>query len=168
MDVRVGLEESWAPKNWCFWTVVLEKTLESPLDCREIQPVHPKDQSWVFIGRSDAEAETPILWSPHAKSWLIGKDPDAGRDWGQEKGTTEDEMVGWHHRLNGHEFEQTSGVGDEQGGLVSCDSWGRKESDTTEWLNWLTDWYIYSKIGESNGNPLQYSCLENPMDGGAW
>ena len=100
-------EESWVPKNWCFWTVVLEKTLESPLDCKEIQPVHPKgDQSWVFIGRTDVEAETPILWSPHAKSWLFGKDPDAGRDWGQEeKGMTEDEMAGWHHRLDGREFE---------------------------------------------------------------
>ena len=98
--------ESWAPKNWSFWTVVLEKTLESPLDCREIQPVHPKgDQSWVFIGRTDVEAETPILWSPDAKSWLIGKDPDAGRDWGQEeKGMTEHEMAGWHHQLDGHEF----------------------------------------------------------------
>ena len=100
-------EESWALKNWCFWTLVLEKTLESPLDCKEIQQVHPKgDRSWVFIGRTDVEAETPILWSPHEKSWLIGKDPDAGRDWGQEeKGTTEDEMVGWHHRLHGHEFD---------------------------------------------------------------
>ena len=121
-----------------FWTVVLEKTLESPLECKEIQPVHPKgDQSWVFIGRTDAEAETPILWPPHAKSWLTGKDPDAGRDWGQEeKGTTEDEMAGWHHRLDGHEFEWTPGVGDGQGGLVCCDSWGRKELDTTERLNW--------------------------------
>ena len=102
--------ESWtvkkARKNWCFWTVVLEKTLESPLDCKEIQPVHPKgDQSWVFIGRTDAEAETPILWPPYAKSWLIGKDPDAGRDWGQEeKGMTEDQMAEWHYWLNGHEF----------------------------------------------------------------
>ena len=119
-------------KNWCFWTVVLEKTLESPLDCKEIQPVHPKwDQSWMFIGRTDAEAETPILWPPHAKSWLIWKDPDAGRDWGQkEKGMTEDEMAGWHHRLNGHESEWTPGVGDGQGGLACCDSWGHKESDT--------------------------------------
>ena len=101
---ELDCEETWALKNWCFWTVVLEKTLESPLDCKEIQPVHPKgDQSWVFIGRTDAEAETPILWPPHAKSWLTGKDPDAGRDWGQEeKGTTEDEMAGWHHRLDGH------------------------------------------------------------------
>ena len=131
-------KESWAPKNCCFWTVVLEKTLESPLDCKEIQPVHPKrDQSWVFIGRTYAEAETPILWPPHAKSWLIGKDPDAGRDWGQEeKGTTEDEMAGWYHRLNGHEFGWTPGVGDGQGGLACCNSWGHKESDTTEWLNW--------------------------------
>ena len=104
---ELDCEESWEPKNWCFWTVVLEKTLETPLDCKEIQPVHPKGyQSWVFIGRTDAEAETPILWPPHAKSWLIGKDPDAGRDWGQEeKGTTENEMAGWHHRLAGHEFE---------------------------------------------------------------
>ena len=100
-------EESWAPKNWCFWAVVLEKTLESPLDCKEIQSVHPEgDQSWVFIGRTDPEAETPVLWPPHVKSWLIGKDPDAGRDWGQEeKGTTEDEMAGWYHRLDGNEFE---------------------------------------------------------------
>ena len=104
---ELDCEESWALKNWCFWTMELEKTLESPLDCKEIQPVHPKgNQSWVFIGRTDAEAETPILWPPHAKSWLTGKDPDAGRDWGQEeKGTTEDEMVGWHHWLNEHEFE---------------------------------------------------------------
>ena len=116
----------------------LHKTLESPLDCKEIQPVHPKgDQSWVFIGRTDAEAETPILWPPPAKSWLIGKDPDAGRDWGQEEnGMTEDEIAGWHHWLDGHEFEWTPGVGDGQGGLVSCDSWGRKELDTIERLNW--------------------------------
>ena len=104
---ELDYKESWAPNNWCFWTVVLEKTLESPLDCKEIQPVHPKgDQSWVFIGRTDAEVETPVLWPPDAKGWLIGKDPDAGEDWRQEeKGTTEDEMVGWHHQLNGHEFE---------------------------------------------------------------
>ena len=104
---ELDCEESWAPKNWCFWTVVLEKTLASPLDCKEIQPVHPKGvQSWVFIGRTDAEAETPVLWPPDVKSWLIGKDSDAGRDWGQEeKGTTEDEMAGWHHWLDGHEFD---------------------------------------------------------------
>ena len=135
---ELDYKESWAPKNWCFWTVVLEKTLESPLDYKEIQPVYPKgDQSWVFIGRTDAEAETPVLCLPHAKSWLIGKDPDAGRDWGQEeKGTTEDKMAGWHHWLDGHEFGQTPGACDGQGGLVCCDSWGRKESDTTERLNW--------------------------------
>ena len=135
---ELDCEESWAPKNCCFWTVVLEKTLESSLDCKEIQPVYPKwDQSWVFIGRPDAKAETPILWPPHVKSWLIGKDPDSGRDWGQEeKGTTEDEMAGWHHQLDGHEFEQTLGVGDGWGGLACCDSWGRKESDMTERLNW--------------------------------
>jgi len=103
---ELDYKDSWALKNWYFWTVVLEETLESPLDCKEIQPVHPKgNQSWVFIGRTDAEAETPILWPPDVKRWLIGKDPDAGRDWGQEeKGTTEDEMAGWHHRLDGHEF----------------------------------------------------------------
>ena len=120
---------------------MLEKTLENPLGCREIQPVHSKgDQSWVFIGRTDAEAETPILWPADAKSWLIGKDPDAGRDWGQEeKRMTEDKMVGWHHWLDGHEFGWTLGVGDGQGGLACCDSWGCKESDTTERLNW-TEW----------------------------
>ena len=104
---ELDYKESWAPKNWCFWTMVLEKTLESPLDCKEIQPVHPKgDQSWVFIGRTDVEAETPILWPPDGKNWLIWKDPDAGKYWRQlEKRTTEDEMATWHHRLNGHEFE---------------------------------------------------------------
>ena len=153
MDVRVGLWESWVLKNWCFWTVVLEKTLESPLDCKEIQPVHSKgDQFWVFIGRNDAKAETPVLWPSHAKSWLIGKDPDAGRDCGQEeKGMTEDKMAGCHHRLDGHEFEWTPGVGDGQGGLVCCDSWGRKESDTTEWLNWTEQnkplcWLIFLSV----------------------
>ena len=134
---ELGQKEGWAPKDRCFWTVVLEKTLESPLDCKEIQPVHPKGgQSWMFIGRTDAEAEAPILWPPDAKSWLIGKDPDAGKDWRWEKkGTTEDEMVGWHHRLNGHEFEQALEDGDGQGRLASCRPWGRKELDTTEWLN---------------------------------
>ena len=135
---ELDYKESWAPKNWCFWTVVLEKTLESPLDCKEIQPVHPKGgQSWVFIGRTDVEAETPVLWPPDAKSWLIGKDPDLGKDWGQDKkGTTEDEMVGWHHQLNGHGFGWTPGVGDGQGGLACCSLWGHEESDMTEWLNW--------------------------------
>ena len=135
---KLDCEESWMLKNWCFWTVVLEKTLESPLDCKEIQLVHPKgDQSWVFIGRTDVEAETPIVWPPDAKSWLIGKDPDAGRDWGhEEKRTTEDEMAGWHHWLDGHELEWTVGDGDGQGGLACCNSWGQKESDMTERLNW--------------------------------
>ena len=141
MDVRAGLsaEESWVLKNWCFWTAVLEKTLESPLNYKEIQPVHPKgDQSWVFIGRTDAEAEAQTLWPPDVKNWLIGKDPDAGKDWrGEEKGMTEDEMLGWQHWLDRHEFEQTPGVGDGQGSLACCDPWGHKESDMTEWLmNW--------------------------------
>ena len=117
--------------------MVLEKTLESPLDCKKIQSVHPKgDQSWVFIGRTDVEAEIPILWPPDAKSWLIGKDPDAGKDWSQEKGMTEDEMVGWHHQLNWHEFEYTPGDDDGQGTLACCSSWGHKKLDTTELLNW--------------------------------
>jgi len=120
---------------------VLEKTLESPLDCKEIQPVHRKgNQSWVFIGRTDAEAETPILWPPDVKNWLTGKDPDAGKDWRQEeKGTTEDEMVGWHHWLDGYEFEWTPGVGFGQGGLACCSPGGLKESGMTERRNWLTD-----------------------------
>ena len=135
---ELDYKESWVLKNWCFWTVVLEETLESPLDYKEIQLVHPKgDQSWVFIGRTDAKAETPTLWPPYVKSWLIGKDPDAGRDWGQEeKGTTEDEMAGWHHRFDGCEFGWTPGVGDGHGGLPCCDSVGHKESDMTERLNW--------------------------------
>ena len=135
---ELDCEESWVLKNSCFWTVVLEKTLESPLDCKEIQPVHPEgNQSWVLIGRTDVEAETPILWPPDANSWLIWKDPDAGKDWGQEeKGTTEDEMTGWHHWLDGHGFGYTPGVGDGQGDLACCGSWGRKESDTSEPLNW--------------------------------
>ena len=135
---ELDCEESWVLKNWCFWTVVLEKTLESPLDCKEIQPVYSKgDHPWVFFGRNDAKAATPVLWPPHVKSWLIGKDSDAGRDWGQEeKGTKEDEMAGWHHRLDGGESEWTLGVGDRQGGLACCNSWGRKELDMTEQLNW--------------------------------
>ena len=121
---ELDYKESWAPRNWCFWTVLLEKTLESPLDRKEIQPVHPKgDQSWILIGRTDAEAETPILWPPDAKSWLIWKDPDAGTDWGwEEKGTAEDEMAGWHHWLNGREFGWTLGDGHGQGGLECCSS----------------------------------------------
>ena len=125
-------------KNWCFWTVVLEKTLESPLDCKEIKPVNSKGNlSWIFFGRTDAEAETPILWPPDTKNLLTGKDLDAGKDGRQEeKGMTEDEMGGWHHWLDGHEFEQALGVGDGQGSLVCCSPWCCKESDTTEWLNW--------------------------------
>ena len=136
--LAVSCVSCWAQKNWCFWTVVLEKTLECPLDYKEIQPVHPKgNQSWVFIGRTDVEAETPTFWPPDAKSWLIWKDPDAGKDWRQEeKETTEDEMAGWHHWLYGRESGWTLGVGDRQGGLACCDSWGRKELDTTERLNW--------------------------------
>ena len=130
--------------------MVLEKTLESPLDCKEIQPVHPKgNQPWVFFGRTDVEAETPIFWPPDVKSWLIWKDSDAGKDWGQEeKGTTEDEMIRWHDRLNGHEFGWTPGVGDGQGGLVCCSSWGRKELDTTERLNWTEQagtWLVWGQ-----------------------
>ena len=134
----VMYEESWAPKNWCFWTVVLENTLESPLECKEIQAVHPKgNQFWLCVGRTDAKAEAPILWPPDVNNWFIGKNPDVGKDWRQEeKGTTEYEMVGWHHRLNGYEFEQASGVGDGQGSLACCSPWGHKQSDTTEWLNW--------------------------------
>ena len=133
-------KESSASKNWCFWTVVLEKTLESPLDCKEIKPVNCKgNQSWILIGRTDAEGKTPILWPPDVKNWLTGKDPDARKDWRQEKkGMTEDEVVGWHHRLDGHEFEQAPGVGDGQGSLACWGSCRCKELDTTEWLNWTS------------------------------
>ena len=135
---ELDCEECWVPKNWRFWTVVLEKTLESPLDSKEIQPVHSEGgQPWDFFGRNDAKAETPVLWPPQVKCWLIGKDSDPGKDWGQEeKGKTKDEMAGWHHWLDGRESEWTLGVGDGQGGLACCDSWGCKESDMTEWLNW--------------------------------
>ena len=129
-------KEGWVPQSWYFRSMVLEKTLESPLDCKEIQPVHPKgNQSWIFIGRTDAEA--PILWPPDAKSWLFEKDSDAGKDWRQEENRmTEDKMIGWHHQLNEHKFEQTPGVGDGQGSLACYSPWGCKELDTTEWLNW--------------------------------
>ena len=137
---ELDYKESWAPNNWCFWTVVLEKTLESPLDCKEIKPINSKGNlSWIFVGRTVAETETPILWPPNVKNWLTGKDPDAGKDWRQEeKGMMENEMVGWHHWLDGHEFEHALGVGNAQGSLECCRPCGHKESDTTEWLNWLT------------------------------
>ena len=141
---ELDYKESWALKNLCFWTLVLEKTLESPLDCKDIQPVHSKEnQSWIVIGRTDVKAETPILWPPDdTKSWLIWNDPDAGKDWEQEeKEMSEDEMVGWHRWLNGHGFGWTPGVGDGQGGLACCSSWGCKELDMTEWLNW-TDMFF--------------------------
>ena len=136
MDVRVVPFRKLSTQYWCFWTVVLQNTLKSPLDIKKIQPVHPKgNQSWIFIGRTDAE--TPILWPPDKKNWLIWKDPDDGQDWRQEeKVTRENEMVGWHHWLSGHEFEQVPGVGDGQGNLACCSPWGCKESDTTEWLYW--------------------------------
>ena len=152
MDARVELWRSWAPKNGCFWTVVLEKTLESPLDCKEIQPVHSeRDQPWDFFGGNDAEAETPVLWPPHAKNWLIGRDPDARRGWGQEeKGTTEDEMAGWHRRLDGHEFEWTLGVDDGQGGLPCYNSWGcRVKHDWVTELNW-------TEHGRAHQNKTQF------------
>ena len=134
-------KESWLPKNWCFWTVVLERTLESPLDCKEIKPVNPKgNQSWIFIRRTDAEAETSILWPSDVKNWFIGKDPDAGKDWRQE----EKGMTGWdgwwHHQLNRHEFEQALGVGEWQGNLACCSPWVCKELDTTERPNWTELW----------------------------
>ena len=157
---ELDYKESWALKNWCFWTVVLEKTLESPLDCKEIQPVHSKEnQSWIFNGRTCAEAETPILWPPDMKNWLIWKDPDAGRDWRrEEKGTTEDEMFGWHHQHLGPEFEYAPGVGGGQGSLTCHSPWDHKESDMTEqvnWLNWTQSLTTQNKNKNINvlGNP---------------
>ena len=130
-------KESWLPKNWCYWTVMLEKTIKSPLECKEIKPVKPEGyQSWIVIGRTDVEAEASVLWPPDVKNWLILKDLDAGKDWRQEKGTTEDEMVEWHHQLDGHEFEQAPGVGDGQGSLACCSPWDCKISYTTEPLKW--------------------------------
>ena len=151
---ELDCEEGLAPKNWCFWTVVLEKTLESPLDCCVIQLVHSEgDYPWDFFGRNYTKAETPVLWPPHAKSWLIGKDSDAGMDWGQEeKGKTEDEMAGWHHWLDGRESELTSGVCDLQGDLACWDSMGCKELDTTERLKWteVMDYIVSAYSGVAN------------------
>ena len=162
---ELDYKESWTLKNWCFWTAVLEETLESPLYCKEIQPVHPKgNQSWIFIGRTDAEAETLILWPLDVKSWLIWKDPDARKGWRQEeKGKTEDEMVGWHHWLNGHGFGWTLGVSNGQGGLACWSSWGRKESDTTEQLNWTelngeTD--IENRLMDMGRGEERLRCME--------
>ena len=142
---ELDCEESWVLKNWCFW-IVLEKTLASPLDSRRSnQSILKETSPGCSLTGTDAEAETPILWPPHGKSWLIGKNSDAGTVWGQEeKGTTEDEMAGWHHQLDGHEFEWTPGVGDGQGGLACCDSWGCKESDMTEWLNWTELYELFT------------------------
>ena len=134
---ELDCKEGWVLKNWSFQIVMLEKTLKSPLDRKEIKSVNSKgNQPWIFVERTDAEAEAPILWPPDMKRWLIGKDPDAGKDWGQEEnGVTEDEMVGWNHRLNRHEFEQTLGDNEGQGSLVCCSLWGWKESGTTQRLN---------------------------------
>ena len=163
-------EETWVPKNWSFWTVTLEKTLESPLECKEIEPVHSKeDQPWDFFGRNDAKAETPVLWSLHAKCWLIGKNSDAGKDWGQaEKGTTEDEMAGWHHWLDGLESRWILGYGDGQGGLECCDSWGRKELGTTELLNWIElNWQLTWRLNQKSKIP---TTKKSPggLDGLTW
>ena len=140
---ELDYKESWAPKNWCFWIVVLDKTLESPLNGKEIKPINPKEnQSWIFIGRTDAEAL--ILCPPDAKNWLIEKDPDAEKDWKQkEKGMAEDEMVKWCHWLNGHEFEQAPRIGDGQGGLPCCSPWDQKELYTTEQQNWTDSFDIF-------------------------
>ena len=161
-------KEGWVPKNWCFQTVVLEKTLESLLGSKEIKPGIPKgNQPWIFLGRTDAEAEAPILWPPDAKSWLIGKDPDTGKYWRQEeKGMTEDDMVGWHHWLNGHDFEQAPGDGEGQRSLACCSPWGQKES--TQLCNWtatehnklplhqnLPKWF-YKKGEQKRGTGLGY------------
>ena len=149
---ELGHKEGWTLENWCFWTVVLEKTLESHLDCKEIKPVNPKEiQPWIFIGRPDVEAEAPIFWPPVVKNWLFGKNPDAGKDWRQkEKGITEGEMVGWHHWLNGYEFEQALGNGEGQGNLACCSLWGLKKLDTSELLN-NNRWYKCALKMESHG-----------------
>ena len=133
---ELDYKESWAQKNWCFWTQVLEKTLESPLDCKEIQPIHPKgNQSWIFIGRTDAEAKTPLLWPPDAKNWLLGKDPDAGKDWRwEEKGTTEDEMVGWHHWLNEYEWVNSESVMDKEVWRAAVHEVKKSQTRLSNWI----------------------------------
>ena len=175
-------KEGWALKTWCFQTVVLEKTLESPLDSKEIKPVSPKgNQPWIFTGRTDAEPEAPILWPPDANSWFIGKDPHARKDWGQEKGATENEMVGLQHQLSGHETEQTLGESEGQRSLARCSPWGHKEWDTTERLNnsnkvhWLYNWpWVGSptvEIIKLTSHPV-CECLiwqfPNPTSGFPW
>ena len=162
---ELDCKESWALKNWCFWTVALEKTLGSPFDCKEIQPVSPKgDQSWVFIGRTDAEAETPVLWPPHAKGWLIRKDPDAGRDWGQEeKGMTEDEMAGWHHWLNGHEFEWNSGSWWWTGRPGVLWFMGpQSQTRLRDWteLNWTESLFCLDTFCNCSTGSLESSCIK--------
>ena len=155
---ELDCKEGWEPKNWCFLTVVLEKTLKNPLDCKEIQPVHSEgDQPWDFFGRNDAKAETPVLWPPHGKCWLTGEESDAGRDWGQEgKGMTEDEMAGWHHWLDGCKSQWTPGVGDGQGGLTCCNSWGWSQSDMTERLIWSDLIWTWEQL-------LNFSLLQFPV-----
>ena len=161
---ELDYKESWALKNKFFQTVALKKTLENPLDCKEIKSVNPKEnQFWIFIGRADAEAETPILWPPDAKNWLIGKDPDAGKDCRWEKGEIEDEMVGWHQQLDGHEFEQAVGVGGAQGGLACCSPWGRKEFGH----NWVTEWNwaaIYTILKEDQAHPSARHTQATSLD----
>ena len=173
---EVDCQKSWAPKNWCFWTMVVEKTLESPLDCKEIQPVHSEgDQPWVFFGRTDAKAETPVLWPLHAKSWLVGKDSDARRDWGQEeKGTTEDEMAGWHHGLDGCESEWTPGDGDWTGrpGVLWFMGSQRVGHDWATELNWtetfrnkcnIKNFNMYKKTGNFTTGPDLKELLKGPL-----
>ena len=159
---ELGCEESWAPKNWCFGTVVLEKTLESPLDCKEIQPVYPKgNQSWISVASTDSEAETPIFWPPDAKNWLTRQDPEVGKNWRrQEKGTIEDEMVRWHHCLDGHEFEKALGVGDGQGSLACCSPRSRKELDMTEQLYWIEQWWLDCDPVDMIWTLLSTNCQE--------
>ena len=163
---ELDCEESWVQKNWCFRAVVLEKTLESPLDCKEIQLVHPKgNQSWILIGSTDTKAEATILWPPDVKKWLIGKDSDAWKDWRQEeKGTTEDEMVGWHHRLDGHEFEPAPGADDEQGSQACCSPWVCKERDMTERLNWTVHLKLFQSCLSSVKVAQSFQILCNPMN----